>query len=196
MSRGAHFDPDAADPRPGLDKLILKAEQQYTEVGSQLAKEFVTQFSKAKHPIAGLLRQVQVFETLVKPHLGKGKTAYVWVDALRFEMARELADVLKSDFKLTLRPVLATIPTITEIGMASLVPRADQGVKVVPVGGGKLGLEVAGTVLKDRKDRIAFLKSHAGASVYDAKLDDLLPNAAEPQPRGIVTRARRTLRDS
>src|SRR5271157_679401 len=137
-SRRYNFDLDGADLHPGLDKLILTAEQRYTEVGSQLAKAFVTQFSKAKHPIAGLLRQVQVFETQVKPHLGKGKTAYVWVDALRFEMARELADVLKSDFDLTLHPVLATIPTITETGMASLMPRADQGVKVVPVGNCKL----------------------------------------------------------
>ncbi|MGZ6032987.1 MAG: PglZ domain-containing protein, partial [Isosphaeraceae bacterium] len=184
-SRWYNFDPDAADPHPGLDKLILKAEQRYTEVGSQLAKEFVTQFSKAKHPIIGLLRQVQVFETQVKPHLGKGKTAYVWVDALRFEMARELADVLKSDFHLTLHPALATIPTITEIGMASLVPRADQGVKVLPVGNGKLGLEVAGTVLKDRKDRIAHLKAHAGVSVYDAKLDDLLPKPSKKVRDGI-----------
>jgi PglZ domain len=180
-----NFDPDAADPHPGLDKLLLTAEQRYTEVGSQLAKAFVTQFSKAKHPIAGLLRQVQVFETQVKPYLGKDKTAYVWVDALRFEMARELADVLKSDFHLTLHSALATIPTITEIGMASLVPRADEGVKVVPLGGGKLGLEVAGTVLKDRKDRITFLKSHAGASVYDAKLDDLLPKPSKKVRDGI-----------
>ena len=185
-SRWYNFDPDAADPRPGLDKLILKAEQRYTEVGSQLAKAFVTQFSTAKHPITGLLRQVQVFETQVKPYLGKGKTAYVWVDALRFEMARELADVLKSDFHLTLHPALATIPTITEIGMASLVPRADQGVKVLPVGNGKLGLEVAGTVLKDRKDRIAHLKAHAGVSVYDAKLDDLLPKPSKKVRDGIL----------
>ena len=121
-SRWYNFDPDAADPHPGLEKLILKAEQRYTEVGSQLAKTFVKQFSKAKHPIPGMLRQVQVFEKHVKPRLGEGKTAYVWVDALRFEMARELADVLRSDFNLTLHPALATIPTITEIGMASLVP--------------------------------------------------------------------------
>ena len=184
-SRWYNFDPDAADPHPGLDKLILKAEQRYTEVGSQLAKAFVKQFAKAKHPIPGMLRQVQVFETQVKPRLGKGKTAYVWVDALRFEMARELAEVLRADFDLTLQPALATIPTITEIGMASLVPRADQGVKVVPVGGGKLGLEVAGTVLKDRKDRIAFLKAHAGVSVYDAKLDDLLPKPSKKVRDGI-----------
>ena len=169
----------------GSTSSILKAEQRYTEVGSQLAKAFVKQFAKAKHPIPGMLRQVQVFEKQVKPRLGEQKTAYVWVDALRFEMARELGEVLKGDFDLTLQPALATIPTITEIGMASLVPRADQGVKVVPVGGGKLGLEVAGTVLKDRKDRIAFLKAHAGVSVYDAKLDDLLPKPSKKVRDGI-----------
>jgi len=178
-SRWYNFEPDAADPHPGLEKLILKAEQRYTEVGSQLAKAFVKQFAKSKHPIPGMLRQVQVFEKQVKPRLGDQKTAYVWVDALRFEMARELGEVLKGDFDLTLQPAIATIPTITEIGMASLVPKADQGVKVVAVGGGKLGLEVGGTVLKDRKDRIAFLKTHAGVSVYDAKLDDLLPKPSK-----------------
>ncbi|MGO9468217.1 MAG: PglZ domain-containing protein [Isosphaeraceae bacterium] len=184
-SRWYNFDPSAADPQPGLEKLVLKAEQRYTEVGSQLAKAFVKQFAKAKHPIPGMLRQVQVFEKHVKPRLGDQKTAYFWVDALRFEMARELGEVLKGDFDLTLQPALATIPTITEIGMASLVPRAGQGVKVVAVGGGKLGLEVAGTVLKDRKDRIAFLKAHAGVSVYDAKLDDLLPKPTKKVRDGI-----------
>ncbi len=184
-SRWYNFDPSAADPQPGLEKLIMMAEQRYTEVGSQLAKAFVKQFAEAHHPIPGLLRQVQVFEKHVKPRLGEQKTAYFWVDALRFEMARELGEVLKGDFDLILQPALATIPTITEIGMASLVPRADKGVKVVSVGGGKLGLEVAGSVLKDRKDRIAFLKAHAGVSTYDAKLDDLLPKPSKKVRDGI-----------
>jgi hypothetical protein len=185
LSRWYNFDPNAADTQPGLDKLVLVAEQRYTQVGSQLAKAFVKQFAKTKHPIPGMLRQVQVFEKQVKPRLGEQKTAYVWVDALRFEMARELGEVLKGDFDLTLQPAIASIPTITEIGMASLVPKADQGVRVVPVGGGKLGLEVAGTVLKDRKDRIAFLKANAGVSVYDAKLDDLLPKPSKKVRDGI-----------
>src|SRR5205823_6676098 len=125
----------------------------------------VSRYAKAKHPIPGLLRQVQVFESQVKPHLAEGRTAYVWVDALRYEMARELADVLKADFDLTLRPALATAPTITEIGMAALLPRADQGARIVPVGNGKLALEIAGTVIKDRKDRITFLEAHSGVTV-------------------------------
>jgi len=178
-TRWANFEPDPGDVQASLEKLVLKAQQRYTEVGSELAKRFVTQFAKAKHPIKGLRRQVQVFETQVKPRLAEGKTAYVWVDALRYEMARELCEVLKADFDLTLTPALGTIPTITEIGMAALLPRADQGARVVSVGGGKLGVEIAGTVLKDRKDRIAFLKAHAGVSVFDAKLDDLLPKPAK-----------------
>ena len=172
--RWYNFESEPGDIHTGLEKLVLKAERRYGEVGSELTKLFVTRCSKAKHPIPGLLRQIQVFETEVRPRLGEGKIAYVWVDALRFEMARELTDVLKADFDFTIRPALGTAPTITEIGMAALLPRADQGAKIVPVGNGKLGLEVAGTVIKDRKDRIAFLKAHAGASVVDAKLDDML----------------------
>src|SRR5262249_53042222 len=147
-----------------LERLITKAEQRYTQVGSELARHFVGHFQKAKHPAKGVLRQVELFETQVRPRAQENRTAYVWVDALRFEMARELAEVLKHDFDLTLQPALATMPTITEIGMASLLPGANQSAKVVSVGSGKLGLEVAGTVIKERKDRIAFVKAHAGVS--------------------------------
>ena len=83
-------------------------------------------FQKAKHPIKGLLRQRDIFEKQVKPLLGEGKVAYVWVDALRFEMARELCRLLKDDFKLEIQPAIGMIPTITEIGMAALLPKAQR----------------------------------------------------------------------
>lgn len=184
-SRKYNFEFAAGDDHHGLDKLITKAEQRYTEVGSELAKHFVTQFAKAKHPIKGLLRQRDFFEKQVKPHLGEGKVAYVWVDALRFEMARELCRLLADDFKLECQAAIGTVPTITEIGMAALLPKANEAAKVVGVGGGKLGLEIAGTVIKDRKDRVAFLKEHAGVSVFDAKLDDLLPKPGKKVKDGI-----------
>ncbi|MGL6074893.1 MAG: PglZ domain-containing protein [Fimbriiglobus sp.] len=179
-SRKYNFEFDAKGGHQGLEKLITKAGQRYTEVGSALAKHFVTQFSKAKHPINGLLRQRDIFRTQVQPKLDGGKVAYVWVDALRFEMARELCRLLKDDFELTLQPAIGTLPTITEIGMAALLPKAHETIKVVSLGGGKLGLEVGGKVIKDRKDRVAFLKEHAGVPVFDCKLDDLLP---KPKPK-------------
>ena len=184
-SRKYNFDFAASNEHQGLEKLITKAEQRYTEVGSELAKHFITHFQKAKHPIKGLLRQRDIFEKQVKPLLGEGKVAYVWVDALRFEMARELCRLLKDDFELEIQPAIGTIPTITEIGMAALLPKADESAKVVAVGGGKLALEIGGKVIKDRKDRVAFLKENAGVPVFDAKLDDLLPKPAKKVKEGI-----------
>jgi len=184
-SRKYNFEFAASSDHHGLDKLIYKAEQRYTEVGSEMAKHFITHFQKAKHPIKGLLRQRDVFEKQVKPHLGAGKVAYVWVDALRFEMARELCRLLKDDFDLGIQPAIGTMPTITEIGMAALLPKAHESAKVVAVGGGKLALEIGGKVIKDRKDRVTFLKEHAGVSVFDAKLDDLLPKPIKKVKDGI-----------
>lgn len=186
-SRKYNFEFDAGGEHQGLEKLITKAEQRYTEVGSALAKHFVTHFHKAKQPVKGLLRQRDFFETQVKPKLGGGKVAYVWVDALRFEMARELARLLKDDFDLAIQPAIGTVPTITEIGMAALLPKAHQSAKVVGVGGGKLALEVGGKLIKDRKDRVAFLKEHAGVPVFDCKLDDLLPKPKSKVKDGIQT---------
>ncbi len=184
-SRRYNFEFAAGSDHLGLEKLITRAEQRYTEVGSELSKLFITQFEEAKHPIKGLLRQRDVFDKQVKPHLGEGKVAYVWVDALRFEMARELCRLLKDDFNLEVQPAIGTIPTITEIGMAALLPKANESAKVVAVGGGKLALEIGGKVIKDRKDRVAFLKEHAGVSVFDAKLDDLLPKPTKKVNDGI-----------
>lgn len=184
-SRWSNFEPDGSAECEMLEKLIRKAERRYTEVGSTMARHFVARFQKAKHPVAGMLRQVEVFETQVKPKLAEGKTAYIWVDALRFEMARELCEVLKADFTTSLQPAIATVPTITEIGMAALLPGAGQGAKVVSVGDGKLGLEIDGKVIKDRKDRIAFLKDRAGVSVFDVKLDELLPKPPKKLREGM-----------
>lgn len=183
--RWYNFEPEQGGPPGSLEQLVHRAEERYTKVGSELARAFVACYAKAKHPIPCLLRQVQIFESQVRPRLADGRVAYVWVDALRYEMARELADVLQADFDLTLSPALGTVPTITEIGMAALLPRADHGAKVVPVGLGKLGLQIDRTVIKDRKDRIAFLKTHAGVPVFDAKLDDLLPKPSKRVRDGI-----------
>jgi hypothetical protein len=184
-SRKYNFDFATSNADHGLDKLITKAEQRYTEVGSELAKHFVTCFYKTKHPVKGLLRQRDIFEKQVKPRLTEGKVAYLWVDALRFEMARELCLLLKDDFKVEIQPAIGTMPTITEIGMAALLPKAHESTKVVAVGGGKLALEIGGKVIKDRKDRVAFLNENVGVSVFDAKLDDLLPKPAKKVRDGI-----------
>lgn len=176
-SRWHNFEP-YGDEYDNSEKLVIKARQRYVEVGSEIARNFLTLLQK-NAPVKDIAGQREVFEKHIKPYLGKEKVAYVWVDALRFEMGRELARLLKEDFEIDLQAVFATVPTVTEIGMAALLPGAHGAAKAVTAGGGKLALEINGTVIKDRKDRVAFLKKNAGVEVFYAKLDNLLPKPSK-----------------
>ncbi len=203
-SRWYDFEPHGHD-HDSIEKLVIKARQRYAAVGSELARVFLRMLAKGdpatfhsplqtadsqpatadRRPRVAILRQRAVFETCVKPFLLEKKTAYVWVDALRFEMGLELARVLQEDFDVTLHPTLATAPTVTEIGMAALLPGAHGNARIVTGAAGKLALEINGTVIKDRKDRLAFLKNHAGVEVFDVKLDNLLPRPSKKVREGI-----------
>jgi hypothetical protein len=184
-SRWHNFEAQINDDYESIEKLIIRARQRYTRVGSELARHFVAQVQKTKLPGKGLIRQRDIFEKYVKPALGHERVAYVWVDALRYEMARELARLLKEDFETELCPTVSAVPTITEIGMAALLPRANESAKVVDAGGGKLAVQICDTVIKDRKDRVAFLIEHAGVSVFETKLENLLPKPSKKVRDGI-----------
>ncbi len=182
-SRWYNFEPHG-DDHDSIEKLVIQARRRYVAVGSDVARQFLTQLQKTT-PDKSVVRQREVFENYVKPFLAEKKTAYVWVDALRFEMGRELARLLREDFEVDLHPVLAAVPTVTEIGMAALLPGAQGDAKVVTAGSGKLALEISGTVIKDRKDRLTLLKQHAGVEVFDVKLDNLLPKPSKKVREGI-----------
>src|SRR6266481_2701133 len=82
-------------------------------------------------------------------------------------------------------PPSARYPRSPKSAWQRYCPGLTRSAKVVTVGGGKLALEIGGKVIKDRKDRVAFLKENAGVSVFDAKLDDLLPKPAKKVRDGI-----------
>jgi hypothetical protein len=169
----------------GLEQLLARARQRYMEIGSMLAESFLQHYHAEKFRLDGVLRQVEIFDRKVKPHLAEGKVAYVWVDALRYEMAYELAQTLASDADPEMVAALGTVPTITPIGMAALLPNAQCSARVVTVSDSKVTLAINENVIKDRKDRLNFLNAHAGVKVFDAKLDDLLPKPSKKISEGI-----------
>jgi hypothetical protein len=95
-------------------------------------------------------------------------------DALRYEMACEMIEGLDARFKVTLIPAIAQLPSITEIGMAALLPGADGSPEIAEAGAGKIALRLGGVLLKDRAARIKYLKENAGVRVADLKLNDLM----------------------
>lgn len=182
-----HFDFDLGERHQTLDQLIAKAWHRYMEVGSTLAERFLQSYRQAKFQVPRVLRQTEIYSKYVAPNLSplSKKVAYVGVDALRYEMARELAQILSEEFDPEIQAILGTVPTITETGMAAHLPGAQEAATVVSVGEGKLGLEIHGTILKDRKDRVKFLKANVGVQVFEAKLEDLLPSPKKKVREGI-----------
>lgn len=75
--------------------------------------------------IKGIQRQRDFYMNEVGPQVNKGKRAWVIIsDALRFEVAAELADVLERETKgvCTLDAVQSVFPSITKTGMSALLP--------------------------------------------------------------------------
>ena len=50
------------------------------------------------------------------------KTAVVIVDALRYEMGKEIFSMIDDIENKSIKPLIASVPTVTEFGMASLLP--------------------------------------------------------------------------
>lgn len=72
--------------------------------------------------ISGLLPQKMFYSNFVEGH--SQRTFVIISDALRYESARELTDILNSERKgsCDITAMLGSIPSITKLGMASLLP--------------------------------------------------------------------------
>jgi hypothetical protein len=159
--------------------LMHRARQRYMEVGGLLAERFVRALEQDQFRVSGFCTQRETFSSVVAPALREGKTAYLLVDALRFELARELVRDLGDGYQVKVLAGLGTVPSITEIGMAALMPGAEGETQVVPTSQGKVGLKIGEMVLKDRKSRLEWLKQRAPqanaghqARVFVTRLED------------------------
>jgi hypothetical protein len=136
------------DDLDSIEKLVVKARQRYVEVGSEIARHFVGQLHK-KIPGKGVARQREVFEKHEKPALGKEKVAYVWVDALRFEMARP-SDPLAPGSVYT-----ASVDDQGKVGLYRLEIGCSPGTGKMKIAGG-----IEGTMKESIQRAFAYLSGH------------------------------------
>ena len=169
-----------ATPAPEVEQLVHALRRRHQDVSGALAEQFVRAWRGEGFAARGHVRQTEIFEHYVEPETAHLRTAYVLVDALRWELARELPEVLGGDFETRMELAIGTAPSVTEVGMAALLPSASSGLHIG--GTAKIQVSLHGQVLKNRADRIAYLKERASVPVVDLKLED---------PRGF----RRKLKD-
>jgi hypothetical protein len=124
------------------------------------------------------LQQRYFFTNWVKPALQKKKkTAVFFVDALRYELGKELMEALQSlCSKQNIAGMLAELPTITAVGMNVLVPVVKDS-KIAPIhdnNGVIVGFQGGQRQVKTPEERQKTLTEHTGGSVSWIVLSDLL----------------------
>lgn len=163
-----------SDQPEEIEKLVSATRQRYAATAACMAEAFVRGLVACNFELPGWYRQTQVFERAVAPRLGEKPVAYVLVDSLRYELARELEELLAVEFEIEREAVTGMLPGVTEVGMAALLPYA-HGLKIRAGKKNELEVVLGEAVLRNCDERIAYIEKHAGVPVVALKLEDPKP---------------------
>ena len=152
-----------------LEPAITAARVAHEEWLEATLTAFTSAVERSGFDIGTLGRQGDVHDRWVRG--ASPPVAYVWVDALRFELANDLADGLRADgHQAELYPVIAAAPTITPVGMANLLPGAGAGLSL-ELDGSNLAIRIDGSTVATVADRVARLRAAHGDKVLDRTLE-------------------------
>ncbi|WP_058119136.1 PglZ domain-containing protein [Photobacterium kishitanii] len=167
--------PEAEDLMPGVVSLVRK---QYRNLVEAVQLKFTHFVNGAGWPPQGFLSNTQVFDTKVAPLLKSGgdRVAYLMVDALRFELGYELYKQLMEDVDAQLSAAFSTLPSITPVGMASLLPGAYEKLSV-HLDEGKTKPLFDGKPVADVASRMAVFNTQYGDRFQEMPLKDFVKMA-------------------
>lgn len=117
---------DSFDHSDHATAIIDRARTMYRRFSEQVQTLFIRYLEQAGWPPAGRLANADVFDRLVAPKLQESgrRTAFFLIDALRYELGIELQRLLATDNPTEIQAAYAQLPTVTPVGMASLLPGA------------------------------------------------------------------------
>jgi hypothetical protein len=168
-----------------LDTLTKFIRQSYREFIDQLQKAF--QESITHWPLEGIDSNIKLFDKYIAPELkGKKKIAYILVDALRFEIGKDLEQTLSKHFAVKITPSCAFVPTVTKFAMAALLPNAEKALALNVIDG-KLEAFLDGSPALNLEARRNYLKTKLGDRCEIIELDDLLSNHSSTPDLLVVT---------
>ena len=166
-------DYDWQDVQGVMNPVKQQVRKQYGKLVEKVQLIFTRQVEQTGWPLAGQLSNADVFDRIVAPKLqiNGHKVAYIMIDALRYELGVALEKQLTEDGQVEVQAAMAQLPSITPVGMASLLPGAGQSLylkneeqKLVPM----LGDQVVDTVAK----RMDVFRNKYGQRFEEGRLED------------------------
>ena len=115
-----------------LTDVISQARTSYQRLSNRVQGLFLRHLEKAGWPPEGRLANADVFDKLVAPQLQASgrRVALLLIDALRYELGVELQRQLAEGTPTELQAAFAQLPSVTPVGMASLLPGAGQHLRL------------------------------------------------------------------
>ena len=157
-----------------LEDPFATARSAYEQWLDGLLRRFVSAFEHETLEVKELVRQGEIHDRFVAN--APGRTAYIWVDALRYELGEELADALRetrdteTKDSVRIHAAVAAAPTITLVGMANLLPDAESGLRL-DLEDEQLRVSVAGKQVSTVAHRRDLLRARHG-HVADLDLNE------------------------
>lgn len=158
-----------------MDPVIQQARSAYRRLVEKVQTHFVRNLEASGWPPTGRLSNTDVFDRFVGKHLKERgyKVAYVMVDALRYELGVVLEKQLVDDGPVELHAALAQLPTITPVGMASLLPGA-RAELTLGCESDKLVPKLAGVPVTNVTQRMEVLSKRYGDRFAEMPLSDFV----------------------
>jgi hypothetical protein len=174
---------DFLDPHGLMNEVIQQARARYRRLAEKVQGVFVKHVETAGWPPTGRLANADAFDRLVADRLKENgrKVAYLMVDALRYELGVALEKLLSEDGPVELQAAYAQLPTITPVGMASLLPGARTNL-TLSLENDSLVPKLAGIPVCNVNQRMDVLKKSFGDRFDEMVLNDFVrgkPKIAE-----------------
>lgn len=149
---------------------VARTRAVYDDAARKMAEGFIKVFEKAGWVVPGYLPQSRIWAEIVA--IQPKPIAVVVVDAMRYEIGVELAERLKKAGEVKLSPAIASLPSITPVGMAALLPGAAASFSVVEKNG-KLGAQIGDAFMPDLSSRLKYFQAQIPGAV-DVTLSDVV----------------------
>lgn len=174
---------DYLDTDDLMTGVIEQARSCYRRLSEKVQVLFTRHLEGSGWPPTGRLANTGVFERFVEPHLRERgrKVAYILVDALRYELGVELETLLSEDGPVELHAASAQLPTITMVGMASLLPGAATDL-CLAIDAGALVPKVEGEVVGNVAQRMNRFRNTFGDRFKEVVLGDFIRSTATLPP--------------
>jgi hypothetical protein len=167
------------DPEDSLEQALGRVRRHHEGLIAEMAHGYSRALETSGWTVPGVLHQTQIFPEVVD--VTGDRTAYFFVDAMRYEMGADLVEQLRDGLGVTLVPAITVLPSITVLGMAALLPGASGSYSVVEHKG-KLAARIEDSVMTGLGDRQKYLKAR-------------FPNAKDMDLGNLLQRTTRRLKN-